>query len=167
LLVITGLLTWLILLLRRSGLGTSQALVPLGADGRPQPGGPADGDGKWRGLNAALDPETQAVRDQMAANLADFAKQSLVQGLYSQRGKLLETERLARTELAELEARLTALHLPLQERVRAYETRIIDLEKQLETRDDEMRNMIQATLSLVRERLEQEKSEDDVPRRFN
>jgi len=40
------------------------------------------------------------------------AKQSLVQGLYSQRGKLLETQEQARRELAELEARLAALHLP-------------------------------------------------------
>jgi hypothetical protein len=45
--------------------------------------------------------------------------------------------------------------------------RITELEKALETRDEEMREMIRATLLLVRERLEKEKAGGfDVPR-FN
>jgi hypothetical protein len=119
-----------------------------------------------RSLDAVADASGGMLREKLAAELALFAKQSLVQGLYSQRGKLLETQEQARMELAELEARLAALHLPLQERVRAYEVRIAQLEKQLETRDDEMRNIIHATLLLVQERLEKAK-EETTPGRFN
>ena len=97
----------------------------------------------------------------------EFARQSLVQGLYSQRTQLMETQKKAELMLSELEARLASLHLPLEERVRAYETRIAELEQQLETRDDEMRHMIQATLQLVRERLEQEKANSPQADRFN
>ena len=114
------------------------------------------------------DPENQVIRERIAAELAEFAKQSLVQGLYSQRSSLVETQRRAQAELAELEERLASLHLPLQERIRAYETRIHDLEKELETRDEEMRNMIHATLLLIRERLEEERAKDPgTTSRFN
>ena len=173
LIAITLLLTWLIVMLRRSGLGTARALLPAPAPSPPQisltsEAEPvADSVLKTRVLEASADPEAQALRDKMAIELAEFAKQSLVQGLYSQRSKLIEAQQKAQAELAELEARLSSLHLPLQERIRAYELRIGELEKELETRDEEMRHMTRATLLLVRERLEQEKAKDQTTSRFN
>ena len=86
-----------------------------------------------------------------------FAKQSLVQGLYEQRNALLDTQRKAEQALIELEQRLAALHLPQQERICAYEDRIAELEKELETRDDEVRELTRATLLLVRRKLQEEK----------
>ena len=172
LIVITALLGWLVVLLWRSGLGTSQALLPMSLPTLTQitqysdaGGGMAAGQ-RDPAVEALADPSAGMLREKLAAELAAFAKQSLVQGLYSQRGKLLETQEQARMELAELEARLAALHLPLQERVRAYEARIAELEKQLKTRDEEMRNIIHATLLLVQERLEKAK-EETIPGRFN
>ena len=172
LVVMTGLLAWLILMLRRSGLGTSTALVPLPNAALPQsslpPGSFPDPTGDVRrALESATDPQGQALRDRIAAELAEFVKQSLVQGLYSQRGRLIETQQKAQAALADLEARLVSLHVPLQERLHAYETRIGELEKALETRDEEMRNLIHATLLLVRERLEEEKARDQDAPRFN
>jgi hypothetical protein len=172
LVAITVLLAWLILMLRRSGLGRSQALVPMPAQAVSQIGF-SSGDGSLvtgagrRGPEAVTDSEARMLREKMALELAEFAKQSLVQGLYSQRSKLLETQQKAQADLAELEARLASLHLPFQERIRAYETRIAELEKQLETRDDEIRNMTHATLLLVRERLEKEKAQEPGPVRLN
>jgi hypothetical protein len=172
LVVITALLAWLILMLRRSGLGTSQALMPMPAPAVSQIGF-SSGDGllaagaERRAPEAVTDPEARLLREKMALELAEFAKQSLVQGLYSQRSKLLDTQQKAQAELAELEARLASLHLPFQERIRAYEARIVELEKQLETRDEEIRNMTHATLLLVRERLEKEKAQEPIPGRFN
>lgn len=172
LVVITALLAWLVVMLRRSGLGTSRALVPVPARELPQISVRSGGEslvpgGEAGASDAGADPQTRLLRDKMASELAEFAKQSLVQGLYSQRSKLLETQQKAQAELAELEARLASLHLPLQERIRAYETRIAELEKQLETRDEEMHNMIHATLLLVRDRLEEEKVQENLPGRFN
>jgi hypothetical protein len=173
LIIISILLAWLIVMLLRSGLGTSKALLPA-----PPPAARQIGLGSETGIapgahlhlltaEMLADSQAQALREKMASELTEFAKQSLVQGLYSQRSKLIEAQQKAQQELAELEARLVSLRLPLQERIRAYEARIAELEKQLETRDDEMREMIRATLLLVRERLEREKAgEYDIPR-FN
>jgi hypothetical protein len=171
--VISVLLLWLVLMLRRGGWGASRALIPVsgaalaeigwGADGLPSvmPGAsPA-------ALEGMDDAQTRRVRERVALELAEFAKQSLVQGLYSQRSQLIENQHRAQEELATLEARLAMLQLPLQERIRAYESRIVELEKQLETRDREMQDMIQATLSLVRERLEDEKAKEGVGSRLN
>jgi hypothetical protein len=172
LIVMTALLAWLIVMLRRSGLGTSQALVRVNpvvsahglladAELNLPPGAVR------HALEELTEPQAKALRDRVVAELAEFAKQQLVQGLYSQRNQLLETEQKAQAELAELEARLTALHLPLQERIRAYETRIGELTKQLETRDEEMQHLIHATVLLVRERLEKEKAAEASASRFN
>jgi hypothetical protein len=173
LLVITVLLAWLVFMLRRSGLGKPKALLPslppAALQIRPGPAaGVAPGSPPHLLTAETLaDPQAQALREKMAAELTEFAKQSLVQGLYSQRNKLIEAQQKAQQELAELEARLNSLHLPLQERIRAYETRIAELENQLETRDEELREMIRATLLLLRERMEKEKTgEYDIPR-FN
>jgi hypothetical protein len=163
------LLGCLLLMMRRGGAGRAQAQLPavmaiprLG-DGTGDPLASAAA----RAVQSLSPVEVQSLRDRLAVDLAEFAKQSLVQGLYAQRGKLMETQQVAQAELAQLEARLTALHLPLQERIRAYECRISDLEKQLETRDEELRNMIQATLELVRKRMESEKLKDQTPSCFN
>jgi hypothetical protein len=173
LVVMTGLLAWLITMLRRSGLGTSQALVPVSRDSWPQLGVSSDGSlnlppgAVRRALEALNEPQSKALRDKVVAELAEFAKQSLVQGLYAQRGRLLETEQKAQAELAALEARLTALHLPLQERIQAYESRIGELTRELETRDEEMRHLIHTTLLLVRDRMEKEKAGEPSASRFN
>ena len=165
LIFITILLAWLVVMLRRSGLGASKALVAASPPAALLVGTVAKS--QLLTVETPVDPQTQALREKMASDLTEFAKQSLVQGLYSQRSKLLEAQQKAQQELVELEARLASLHLPLQERIRAYETRIAELEKQLETRDGEMREMIRATLLLIRERLEKEKAGGfDVPR-FN
>lgn len=172
LIVITALLGWLVVMLRRSGLGTAKALMPSPSalpqiNPRPPVGVLLETKPPLIGSETSTDPQTQALRERMASELTEFAKQSLVQGLYSQRSNLLEAQKKAQQELAELEARLASLHLPLQERIRAYETRIGELEKALETRDEEMREMIRATLLLIRERLEKEKAGGFETPRFN
>jgi isocitrate dehydrogenase kinase/phosphatase len=111
-------------------------------------------------MGALSEAEAQAQRDRVVSELTEYAKERLVQGLYSQRKDLAETQQKAQHALAELEARLTALHLPMQQRIAAYEERIAQLHKELETRDGEMRELIQATVLLVRERLEETKERD-------
>lgn len=140
---IIALLVWLVLALRRSGLRASAALVP------------AAGHSPLLTQQAAL------------AELTEFAKQSLVQGLYEQRNALLETQKQAQQALIELEQRLAALQLPQAERIRAYERRIAELEKELETRGEEVRELTQATLLLVRRRLEEERGLGQRRNQFN
>ena len=106
------------------------------------------------------------MKERALADLTDFAKQSLVQGLYSQRAALLEVHQKAQEELVALEARVVALHLP--ERIAAYEKRIAELEGELATRGDELRELTMATLNVLREKLEEEKKKQQGhPNRFN
>jgi hypothetical protein len=101
--------------------------------------------------------QTQILDEKVGPELRQFAKEALVQGLYHQRNALIETQKRAQQALADLENRLTELHLPVHERIRAYEKRIEELEKELETRDEEMRELTRATLLLVKQKLEQER----------
>jgi hypothetical protein len=105
------------------------------------------------------------MKERALAELTEFAKQSLVQGLYSQREALLETQKKAHRELAEMEARLLALNLP--ERILAYEKRIFELERELDARSGELREVTNATLSLLRQKVEEERQRERETRRFN
>lgn len=111
--------------------------------------------------------QAQILREKLMPELAEFAKQSLVQGLYAQRNALIETQQVAQQTLAELEARLAALQLSLPERIRAYENRIGELEKVVEMQGEEMRELTRATLVLVRKKLEAERQSERTPGRFN
>jgi tetrahydromethanopterin S-methyltransferase subunit G len=101
--------------------------------------------------------QAQLLGEKVGPELTEFAKQALVQGLYTQRNSLLETQRRAQAVLQDLEDRLSELHLPLQERIQAYEKRITELEKELENRSGEVRELTRATLLLVRQKLEKER----------
>jgi DNA/RNA endonuclease YhcR with UshA esterase domain len=126
-------------------------------------------DWKQRALvaEAMAGRQGQMLREKIMPELAEFAKQSLVQGLYAQRNALMETQQKAQEALTQLESQLTALHLPLQERIRAYEKRIAELEKEVEMQGAEVRELTRATLVLVRKKLEDEKELGRAPGRFN
>ena len=155
--LIVGLLAWLVLTLKRRGPVTVQVLPASPEPKLLQANAPATGPGG----GAA----NQELKERALAELTEFAKQSLVQGLYSQRNALLETQRQAQVELAQLEARLVALQLP--DRIQAYEKRIADLEQELATRSGEVRELISATLLLMRQKLAQEKQLEQKTSRLN
>jgi DNA-binding transcriptional MerR regulator len=72
----------------------------------------------------------------------------------SQRSSLLDTQERAAADVAELEERLAKIHAPLQERLRAYEQRIRDLERELALKGEENRELIKAKIQLTKEHLE-------------
>ena len=109
----------------------------------------------------------QLLRESIMPELAEFAKQSLVQGLFAQRKALLEAQEEAQRSLVELEARLAALQLPLQERIRAYERRVAELEKEVATQGEGVRELTRATLSLVRRKLQDERELQRTPGPLN
>ena len=128
-----------------------------------------NGDGQWRDralqAEAIAAKQAQILKEKVGPELVQFAKETLVQGLYNQRNALLETQAQAKQTLTELEKRLSELKLPSQERILVYEKRIAELEKQLESRNDEMRELTRATLVLVQEKLVQEREAQG--QRFN
>jgi len=145
--LIVGLMAWLVWMLRRSALAAPKSLpaastLALTAEANTSSAG-------------ALTSADQALKDRALAELTEFAKESLVQGLFEQRKALLETHQKAQQELAALESRLVSLHL--SDRVQAYEKRIAELEQELESRTGELRELTNATLLLLRRKLEEEK----------
>ena len=158
LVVIILLLSWLVIVVSRSSLVIPRRPAPSASLALPSPREiPELADARAEGSPSPDSkeglPATQDVREKVVSELTEFAKQSLVQGLYSQRKELAETQLRAQQELAQLEARLSSLQLPLQDRILAYERRIVELEKELESREGEMKELIHATLLLVREQL--------------
>jgi hypothetical protein len=162
---ITGLLIWGIVIVKRLARNAmlaqeSKALTArmIGHDSSVMP------TEAWRqralAAEALAAKQTQILDEKVGPELREFAKEALVQGLYHQRNMLMETQHRAHQALAELESRLTELHLPVHERIRAYEKRIAELEKELETRGEEMRELTKATLLLVKQKLEKERESE-------
>lgn len=176
--IIIILLGWLIFVLKRSTPDASKIPAPgttmditTSAVSNPAATDFPESIEQWKQralvAEAMAGTQGQMLRDKIMPELTEFAKQSLVQGLYAQRNVLLETQQKAQQALTQLESQLAGLHLPLQERIRAYEKRIAELEKEVETQGEEMRELTRATLILVRKKLEDEKELGRAPGRFN
>lgn len=176
--VVVGFLSWR--LLRRKRPGT---LLParLAGDGLPAtvvacpscdetiviPTGTASAtDVSWQ--KRAQVAEQRAERAQAAlragafAQLSHWLKQHFAQRLLTERTQMLDTQKSAANELAELEQRLDELHAPLQERLRAYEKRVAELEKSLAAKGQENRQLLEAKIQLTRKQLETERARSEV-----
>jgi hypothetical protein len=158
--IIIALLAVVIILIRRQTTAIPKALLTEGDRGVGSLAVVRSND-PWREralqAEAIAAQQAQILKEKVGPELVRFAKETLVQGLYTQRNALLDTQAKAQQTLVELEARLSELHLPVQERIQAYERRISELEKQLESRNDETRELTRATLLLVQKKLEQER----------
>ncbi len=165
----------LILLLWWRGVGNYGARAPQPAlarltgpaDEPPDPAAVEEWKQRAIAAEAMAGRQGQILREQLMPELAEFAKQSLVQGLYAQRNALIETQQVAQQALLEMESRLATLQLTLPERIRAYEKRIGELEKEVESQGEEMRELTRATLVLVRKKLEDERERERTTSRFN
>ena len=118
--------------------------------------------GDWQ--QRALDAEEKVARahDAIRSGVMDQLKEKAVSSLVSQRSDMMEAQRAAAVEMAELERRLNELQTPLQDRLRAYEGRIADLEKALAAKGEENRELIKAKIELMRKQLEVERKGSDL-----
>jgi hypothetical protein len=163
--VIVGLLAYVLIVLRRATAGVYRS--PEGPPGMALPFSSSsavalkDGEGPWRdraiSAEALAAKQAQILQEKVGPELVEFAKETLVQGLYKQRTALAQTQASAQQALVDLEKRLADLDLPANDRLRAYEKRIAELEKDLETRNDEMRELTRATLTLIRKKMQEER----------
>jgi hypothetical protein len=108
---------------------------------------------------ADLPPQNQvAVQPEFAPHLARVIKEALVQELAAQRNELIQAQRTAALEIAGLVHRLDELQTPLHERLRAYETRIQELEKELTARNEENRELLKLKIEMIRRQIEAERA---------
>jgi hypothetical protein len=100
----------------------------------------------------------QAAQSSIEAHLVEALKDAVVQELASQRRELLAGQQQAAAELTELARRLEAVQTPMLERLRAYEQRIRDLEKELSEQSKENRELLELKIEMTRRQLESERS---------
>ncbi|HXR05064.1 MAG TPA: hypothetical protein VN836_10200 [Verrucomicrobiae bacterium] len=98
-----------------------------------------------------------ATRDALAPMLAQAVKEAVVQELAAQRRELLRVQEIAAMELVALVRRLDSLQAPLQDRMRAYEARIQELEKELAARAEENHELLKLKIEMLRCQLETER----------
>jgi hypothetical protein len=116
----------------------------------------------------AIEAEQRVERAQLALRAGVMTQVSttltgqLVQDLAVQRKDLIEAQRAAATEMKALEKRLDDLQSPLQERLRAYESRIQELETELAAKDEQNRELIKAKIAMARKQLDSERAKSGV-----
>jgi hypothetical protein len=122
----------------------------------------ADPTDSWQQRALAAEQKVEEAHAAIRAGVLAQLKEKMVTNLASQREEMLEIQRSAAAELAELDQRLNELHAPMQERLRVYETRITDLEKALAAKGDENRELIKAKIEMTRKQLETERSRSEL-----
>ncbi len=131
----------------------SGGLLVWRASRRPVPALAMERSGPGAGMFA--DPE---IRAGLMPHLARWLSMGLFQRLLSQRSSMIDHQKRAELEMARFEERLQKLHAPLHERLRAYEQRISELEKQLDSKAEENQELIRAVIATTRRKLEAERA---------
>lgn len=134
--------------------GPTQDMLPGAEDRLLSDGNNAE---VWR--NRALIAEGKAERAHQAirSGVLGWMREKIFQTLFRQRTELLSAQKKAELEMGELEQRLESLHAPLQERIRAYEQRIEELERELAAQGKANRDLIGARIAVARQHLDIER----------
>jgi hypothetical protein len=131
----------------RDGTGEANQYLARILKGKTQPLPPPK-------INAILN----SAQSDLAPHLMDALKDAVVQELAAQRRELLAGQQAAATELTGLARRLEAVQTPLLERLRTYEERISELEKDLADQSKENRELLKLKIDLLRQQIETERA---------
>jgi hypothetical protein len=124
--------------------------------------GTADEAGWWR--ERAISAEARAakasavLRMNLLPHMARWMMSEMMHRLVSQRSEAHGSQVKAEAEVAELASRLEKLQAPLEERMRAYERRIAELESELAAKDEQNHELIQARIESTRRQMELERA---------
>ena len=132
---------------QRDGTAEAEQVIARVLNGQTQPLPPPS-------INTLLNH----VQASLAPHLVEALKNAVVQELAAQRRELLSAQQTASAELTELARRLESVQTPLLERLRAYEQRISELEKELGEQSKENRELLKLKIDLIREQIETERS---------
>jgi hypothetical protein len=130
---------------QRDGTADAERILSRTLQGQTQPV-PAPS------INTLLDH----VQSSLAPYLVNALKDAVAQELAAQRRELLYAQQAASAELTELARRLESVQTPLLERLRAYEQRITELERELGQQSKENRELLKLKIDLIREQIQAE-----------
>lgn len=97
------------------------------------------------------------VRPEAGASAISTTMPYAMRRMLHERGTLISCQQQAETEIDRFTERLLELQTPLNDRLKAYEQRINDLERQLASRTEENRELIRAAIESTRRKLEAER----------
>jgi len=106
------------------------------------------------------DKAQAVIRAGLTSHLAQWMSDSLVQKLLLQRAQLIDVQRKAVSQMDRLEERLETVQTRMQDRLLAYEQRIAELERELDTKDAENRELIKAEIQEIKRRRELERAKN-------
>jgi hypothetical protein len=106
--------------------------------------------------------EATLVRREPSQPVATTSMPYAMRRMLHERGSLVACQEQAESEIQRFEQRLLELHTPLNERLKAYEGRIADLERQLASRTEENRELLRAAIDTTRRKLEVERQTRSV-----
>jgi len=141
-----GVVVVLLVLILRKVRSRQDTLLPVLASAEA-------GELAWRERALIAEARAEQAKHAMKSSFMQWMRERLVQGLFHQRAALLSSQEKAAVEINALEERLEQLHLPLQERIAAYEKRINELETELAAKGEENRELIKAKISLAKQQL--------------
>ena len=129
-------------------------------------GGGAADEANWREralvAEARADNAAALLRANLLSRLARWLSNRMVQRLLAQHSEILLCQQQAEHEVAELTTRLETLHTPLEERLKAYEKRIAELEAELAAKGEQSLELIKAKIEMTRQKLELERSQESL-----
>ena len=96
---------------------------------------------------------TDLVREGLVPHLAHLMKDRLFRGIASQRAHLLLAQQAGASQVAELEQRLAKIQLQMQNRFGAYERRIAELEKEVISKEQINRELLEAKAQMMKQAL--------------
>jgi len=138
--------------------GEASSLVPA-----TDAAGAASGELAWReralAAEARADKATAMLRSGLLPHLARWMMGELVRRLVSHRSTLLAEQTRAESEVSDLAMRLEQLKTPIEERLRAYEKRITELESELAAKGAQNAELIKAKIESTRKKLAAERGE--------
>jgi hypothetical protein len=94
----------------------------------------------------------------LAPYLAQVLKEAVEQGLAAQRNELLQFQQSAAAEISRLVHQLDELQTPLHDRLRTYEVRIEELERDLTAKNEENRELLKIKIEMLRRQLKAERT---------
>lgn len=132
---------------KRDGTVVANQLIAraLGAKTQPLP-------------SAAVSALINSIQSTVSPHLVQALRDAIVQELAAQRRELLAAQQAATTELTDLAKRLESTHAPMVERLRAYEDRVVELEKELLEQSRENRELLKVKIETLKGQIEMERA---------
>jgi membrane-associated HD superfamily phosphohydrolase/Skp family chaperone for outer membrane proteins len=109
-------------------------------------------------VSTALAVTSQGAATNLPDPLARVLGDAVVQKLYGDRKQLLAAQNTAVAEAQRIEERIESIQSGVQEKFRAYEKRITQLERELAEAEEQNRDLIRAKITLAKQELETERA---------